>query len=344
VFTFSIETIDLTRIFQLSGTARRELGKELVALDKVNLQVKPGELFGLLGPNGAGKTTAIRILCTLLLPTSGKAYINGMDVVQDVTSVRRIINSVSGGETCGYGILTARENLRLFTELYGIPWRVAEPRVEYMLKVVGLDKYRGVRVNKLSTGMRQRLNFARGFTTDPKILFLDEPTVGLDVHSARRIRQFIRQWVTDNPDCAVLLTTHYMQEADELCDRIAIIDRGAIQACDSPRALKKLIQKETALDLVISGIEPLPEGWNQLRGVQHLTVVQEADRQVSCIHALLDDPEAGGELIRTVTGNGRRLLGLETTQPTLEDVFLQLTGRSLVSGSIDGGGENGASL
>ena len=333
--SFSIETVNLKRIFRLDRTARKESGKELVALDDINLQIKPGELFGLLGPNGAGKTTAIRILCTLLLPSSGEAYVDGRDVIREVSEVRRIINMVSGGETCGYGILTARENLRLFTELYGIPWRVAKPRIEHMLKIVGLDKNSSVRVNKLSTGMRQRLNFARGFTTDPKILFLDEPTVGLDVYSARQMRGFIKQWVTDHPDRTILLTTHYMMEADELCDRIAIIDKGNVQACDTPHALKKLVRKETALDLTINGLEPLPETWKQLKGVQSFTTTHDAENQVSRIHVLLDDPETSGELIRLVTGDGRRLLELETAQPTLEDVFLKLTGRSLVNEDMD---------
>ncbi len=329
--TYSIETEKLKRIFKLDRAARKDAGRELVALDDVDLQVKPGELFGLLGPNGAGKTTAIRILCTLLLPTTGRAFIEGMDVVKDVWKVRPIINMVSGGETCGYGILNATENLRLFTELYGIPWRVAKPRVDYMLKVVGLEKFRGVRTNKLSTGLRQRLNFARGFTTDPKVLFLDEPTVGLDVHSARQIRGFIKQWVADNPQRTILLTTHYMAEADELCDRIAIINQGVIQACDTPTALKKLVQKETTLDLTLSGLDPVPELLREINGVQRLTTSHETSQQVTYIHALLSDPEAGGELIRMVTGDGRRLVGLETAQPTLEDVFLKLTGRSLVN-------------
>ncbi len=327
--THSIEIENLKRVFKLDRAARNEAEKELVALDDVNLQVKPGELFGLLGPNGAGKTTAIRILCTLLMPSAGRALIQGHDVVTEVQKVRPIINMVSGGETCGYGILTARENLRLFTELYGIPWRKARSKVEDMLKVVGLDKYHGVRTNKLSTGMRQRLNFARGFTTEPTVLFLDEPTVGLDVHSARRIRAFIRQWVVDNPTRTILLTTHYMAEADELCDRVAIINQGRIQACDSPTALKKLIRKETTLDLTISGVEPIPELWGAIDGVQQLTSSHSSDEQITRIHALLSDPEAGGRLIQMVTSDKRRLLGLETVQPTLEDVFLKLTGRSL---------------
>ncbi|NQU05907.1 MAG: ABC transporter ATP-binding protein, partial [Calditrichaeota bacterium] len=318
-------------IFKLDRAARKDAGKELIALENVNLNIKTGELFGLLGPNGAGKTTTIRILCTLLLPSNGRAFISGYDVVKDIRKVRPIINMVSGGETCGYGILTARENLRLFTELYGIPWRIAKPRVERMLHEIGLDQFQNVRTNKLSTGFRQRVNFARGFTTDPKVLFLDEPTVGLDVPAARHIRGFLKEWLAENPERTILLTTHYMAEADELCDRIAIVNEGEIVACDKPSELKKLVQKETVLDITVSGIEPLPDESKDIRGVSQITISPEADKQVTQIHALLVDPEAGGELIRSVTSNGRRLVGLETQQPSLEDVFLKLTGRSLVA-------------
>ncbi len=333
--SYSIETENLCRVFKMDRTARKEAGKELVALDDVNLQIRTGELFGLLGPNGAGKTTVIRILCTLLLPTKGRAFIEGLNVARDVWKVRRLINMVSGGETCGYGILTCMENLRLFTELYGIPWRVAKPRVEFMLEVVGLSKFRGVKTNKLSTGMRQRLNFARGFITDPKVLFLDEPTVGLDVYAARSMRKFIRQWLYDNPQRTILLTTHYMAEADELCDRIAIIDKGVVQACDAPAALKKLVQKETSLDLTITGLDAIPSDWEKLEGVRNLTSTREVDNQLTRIHALLSDPGASGRLIQAVAGDGRRLVGLETVQPTLEDVFLKLTGRSLIDSDED---------
>jgi ABC-2 type transport system ATP-binding protein len=338
---FSIKTENLGRIFKLDRAARKDASKELVALKNVNLNVKTGELFGLLGPNGAGKTTTIRILCTLLLPTHGRALICGHDVVKDIKKVRPIINMVSGGETCGYGILSARENLRLFTELYGIPWRIAKPRVERMLHEIGLDKFKNVRTHKLSTGMRQRVNFARGFTTDPKVLFLDEPTVGLDVPSARHIRGFLKEWLAENPERTILLTTHYMAEADELCDRIAIVNEGSIVACDKPSELKKMVKKETILDITINGIEPPPAEWKDIRGVSQLSINTEADKQVTQIHALLTDPEAGGELIRSVTANGRRLLGMETQQPTLEDVFLKLTGRSLVAEDVS---ENGVAV
>lgn len=326
----SIEIVKLSREFKLDRMARRELGKILVALDEINLQVREGELFGLLGPNGAGKTTLIRILCTLLTPTSGSAYIHGLDVVKNMNKVRRIINMVSGGETCGYGILTATENLRLFTELYGIPWKVAKPRVERMLKIVGLDRYKGVRVNKLSTGMRQRVNFARGFTTEPQLLFLDEPTVGLDVHSAREIRDFLKTWMADHPTRTMLLTTHHMAEADELCDRVAIIDRGKMQACDSPAALKRIVQRETVLDMTISGIEPPPETWQRLSGVVRLTSESQPVDKVTKLRVLLETPDASGLFLHEVTSDGRRLLTLRTLEPTLEDVFIKLTGRQLV--------------
>ncbi|MDP8228638.1 MAG: ABC transporter ATP-binding protein [Candidatus Electryoneaceae bacterium] len=327
--SFSIEIEHLRRVFKLDRTARIKGEKTLTALDDINMQVRPGELFGLLGPNGAGKTTLIRILCTLLTSTAGRATIDGLDIDKDMWRVRRIINMVSGGDTCGYGILTAIENLRLFTELYGIPWKTAKPRIETMLKVVNLDRHRGVRINKLSTGMRQRMNFARGFITNPKVLFLDEPTVGLDVHSARDIRKFIVQWLKDHPENTILLTTHYMAEADEICDRVAIIDQGRIQACDSPAALKKSLQKETALELTIDKLDPLPEQLSKLTGVIRLAAQPEDQSKTTKIRALVESPEVGGALIQAISMNGRRLIGLHTIEPTLEDVFLKLTGRTL---------------
>ena len=326
---YSIETINIRRTFKIDRMARKDAGRILVALDDVNLQVKPGELFGLLGPNGAGKTTLIRILSTLLSPTSGEAYLNGIDAINDLKRVRPIINTVSGGETCGYGILTAAENLRLFTELYGIPWKVAKPRVEKMIHVVGLDKFKGVKVNKLSTGMRQRVNFARGFVTAPKVMFLDEPTVGMDVNAAREIRDFIRNWQSENPDCTILLTTHYMAEADELCDRVAIVDKGTTQGCDTPAALKKMVQKETALELTISGDEPVPDHWHSFTGIVKLVATPNPSEKVTGIRALLDSADASGRFINEITSTGRLLLDLRTSEPTLEDVFIKMTGRRL---------------
>lgn len=328
--SFAIETVDLTRIFRLSRLAAHRRGvKEIMALDRVNIQVKRGELFGLLGPNGAGKTTLIRILSTLLAPTSGRALVEGWDVEKNLNQVRRIINAVSGGETCGYGVLTPRENLRLFTEFYGIPWKVAKPRVEYMLKVTGLEEVADVRVNRLSTGQRQRISFARGFITEPKVLFLDEPTVGLDVPSALAVRQFVREWLKERPHATILLTTHYMAEADELCDRIAIIDRGKVVACDTPDNLKRSVSHRIGIELVVEGLDDISHHLHHLPGLVGLTVEKNIVDHTQRVHAIVESPEAGSRLLREISLNGRRLLHFKTLQTTLEDVFLHLTGRSL---------------
>src|SRR4029079_7648367 len=216
-------------------------GRDFVALDQVSLEVRPGELFGLLGPNGAGKTTLIKILTTLLAPSAGTAQVDGLDVVSQADEIRPRINMVSGGESSGYGILNVRENLWLFARIYGVPTAVAHERIDKMLDVVGLTDKARSRISHLSTGQRQKMNFCRGFITDPKILFLDEPTLGLDVTSARAIRAFIKEWMKERPERTMLLTTHYMAEADELCDRLAIIDKGRVLACDTPAALKRRV-------------------------------------------------------------------------------------------------------
>src|SRR5438552_10905194 len=169
------------------------------ALDGVSLEVRPGELFGLLGPNGAGKTTLIKILTTLLAPSAGRAWVDGKDVVAEAHAVRPLINMVSGGESSGYGILNVRENLWLFARIYGVPTAVAYERIEKMLNVVGLTDKAGTRISHLSTGQRQKMNFCRGFITDPKILFVVEHHLGLDVTSVRAIRSFIREWMPEAP-------------------------------------------------------------------------------------------------------------------------------------------------
>src|SRR5207245_9964779 len=183
---------------------------EFIALDNVNLEIKPGELFGLLGSNGAGKTTLIKILTTLLAPSRGSASVDGLDVVAQAQAVRQRINMVSGGETSGYGVLTVRENLWLFSQLYGVPHKEARCRIDRLLAAMELQEHADRRISHLSTGQRQKMNFCRGFVTNPKILFLDEPTLGLDVTSARAIRVFLREWMREKPDRTLLLTTHYM--------------------------------------------------------------------------------------------------------------------------------------
>lgn len=298
-----------------------------VALDQVSLEVRPGELFGLLGPNGAGKTTLIKILTTLLAPTSGTAEVDGLDVVRSAAEVRPRINMVSGGESSGYGILNVRENLWLFSRIYGVPTPVALERIDRMLGIVGMTDKAGSRISHLSTGQRQKMNFCRGFITDPKILFLDEPTLGLDVTSARAIRGFVREWMKERPERTLLLTTHYMAEADELCDRLAIIDKGKVLACDTPANLKRQVQKYPLYELSLA---PGVGGWDAvgaLPGV-HQATTTTTPTTVELKVSLHDEP-AIGAVVQSLVTSGGRVLSMKKVEPTLEDVFIELVGHGL---------------
>jgi ABC-2 type transport system ATP-binding protein len=303
---------------------------EFVALAGVSLDVRPGELFGLLGPNGAGKTTLIKILTTLLAPSTGRAWVDGKDVVADPHAVRPLINMVSGGESSGYGILTVRENLWLFARIYGVANADVAARIDRMLGVVNLADKAQSRVSHLSTGQRQKMNFCRGFITDPKILFLDEPTLGLDVTSARAIRQFLKQWMAERPDRTLLLTTHYMAEADELCDRLAIIDKGKVLACDTPTALKRRVQKYPIFEL------SLAPGANGVAELSRLPGVHQATRGETPttveLKVALEEESAVGGVVQRVVQDGGKILTLKKVEPTLEDVFIELVGHGLSDG------------
>ena len=197
--SYAVETFDLNRIFKLKKKRKEKNKTErgVVALDNVNLKIHSGELFGILGPNGAGKTTLIKILSTLLLPTSGTALVDGIDVVKYPEKVRKKINMISGGEHCGYGILTVRETLWMFSQFYGIPAKVAFEKIDELMKILDMEKFAKTKIGKLSTGLRQKLNIMRGFVCDPKIFFLDEPTLGLDVQVSRDVRNYIKKWIKE---------------------------------------------------------------------------------------------------------------------------------------------------
>lgn len=322
-----MKTEELTRVFRLRKREAREGRREILALDRVNLEVQKGELFGLLGPNGAGKTTLIKILATLLSPTSGRAWVAGVDVVENPVEVRRHINMVTGGETSGYGLLTVEENLWMFSQFYGIPSREARHRIRKLLSLVGMADRAKTKVYHLSSGMRQKMNIVRGFLTEPEILFLDEPTLGLDVQTARTIRDFIRQWLKEHPDRTILLTTHYMHEADELCYRVAIIDRGKILACAPPAELKKTLQREAVFRLYVEGMR---DATSVLTGLQEIRAFaqSEVDGRLS-LDLILADEEALVSVLSRLRAAGARLAELRKEEPTLEDVFLALVGRKL---------------
>jgi len=326
---FAIEAENLGRIYKIRGTKKEKaIRKELVALADVNLGIEQGELFGLLGPNGAGKTTLIKILTTLLAPTSGQARVAGHDVITAPQLIRPLINMVSGGESSGYGLLTVRENLWMFSQFYGVPSKEAYHRIDELLKRVGIFDRRHTKSADLSTGLRQKMNIVRGFMTDPKVLFLDEPTLGLDVGASREVRGLIREWLDEAKSRTLLLTTHYMVEADELCDRVAIINQGRVLACDTPSALKQRLQKDAIFEvdtsplngLTAKMIEDLPE-------VRKATTLEHDGG--ATLNLSLVAEAALAHVINVFTHKNVRILKLSKREPTLEDVFVDLVGRSM---------------
>jgi ABC-2 type transport system ATP-binding protein len=336
----AIETKALRRIYKIRGPKAKGDAKTRVALDGIDLQVERGELFGLLGPNGAGKTTLIKILATLLLPSSGSAAVDGLDVVRDTEELKRRISMVSGGETSGYGLLTVEENLWMFSRFYGLENKVVRERLNTLFKVMGIEDRRRAKISDLSTGLRQKMNFIRGFVTDPTVVFLDEPTLGLDVQAARDVRSFVRQWMHDHPERTLLLTTHYMAEADELCDRLAIIDNGKLLVCDTPANLKKSLQTEAVFNLTVAPLGAKPKDGDLLEAVAGVRHVNVADVNGHTELALtLRAEDALPNVLAYLTRRGSSLIALEKREPTLEDVFIKVTGRRL---DQDTSGDQGA--
>ncbi len=314
---YAVETIDLWRIY-------KDKDREVVALRDVNIKVKTGELFGILGPNGAGKTTLIRILTTLLLPTRGEAFVHGYNVKTEDYKIRPIINLVSGGEYGGYGLLRVEENLWMFAQFYGIPTPEAKRRIRELAERIGFeDKLRDF-VRTLSLGERQKMNIIRGFLTDPLVIFLDEPTLGLDVPTAKIIRNFIKSWLRENPDRTVLLTTHYMLEAEELCDRIAIIDRGRIVAVGSVEELRKIAKNYISAIIEFYGTTP-PSGIAGIRGTD-LKEISPGHYKGKIVGEGENDII---EYLEAIIKSGGKLKYFHLQKPSLEDVFISLVGRGL---------------
>ena len=331
----AVRTENLGRVYKISESKKDE-PKELIALGDVNLEVQSGELFGLLGPNGAGKTTLIKILTTLLAPSSGRAWVAGLDVVDQAHEIRPRINMVSGGESSGYGLLTVRENLWMFSQFYGMPSKEANDTIRKLLGVVGLEDRLNTKTSDLSTGMRQKMNVVRGFMTDPSVIFLDEPSVGLDVGAARDVRQFVRNWMEDHPDRTVMLTTHYMVEADELCDRVAIINAGKVLACDKPAVLKRQLQKEAIFKLEVSPLDGAdPDTFGSIPGVSNFT--HHAVDGGATLEFILNDEDVLPAVVGQLSAHDIHLQNLEKREPTLEDVFVKLVGMSMeeVEGAED---------
>jgi ABC-2 type transport system ATP-binding protein len=306
----TIETFDLTKKFG-----------DLVAVDKLNIGVEQGEVFALLGPNGAGKTTTISMLCTILKTSSGTARVNGYDIVKQATQVRKSIGIVFQDPSID-DRLTGRENLYMHANLYGVPTSEQKPRIESVLKLVELEDRADDILRTYSSGMRRRLEIARGLIHYPKILFLDEPTIGLDPQTREHIWTYIQE-LKKTHDITIVLTTHYMEEADRLSDRVAIIDYGKIVALDTPAKLKETlegdvitIKTETPQRLASAMAKMLAISKTRIAGDSVEITVREGKKLLP-------------KIVDLATENGVDIESVSIREPSLEDVFIHYTGRAI---------------
>ncbi|MEA2498225.1 MAG: type transport system ATP-binding protein [Actinomycetota bacterium] len=316
----AIEAVDLRRTYQTTTGILKRRSVEIEAVRGVSFEVAEGELFGLLGPNGAGKTTTIKMLITLLIPTAGSAKVLGYDVVKDAATVRERIGYVFGGDRGLYERLSALDNMRYFAELYGVPARQQKQRIGELLEMVGLTGREKERVEGFSRGMRQRLHIARGLIHDPPVVFLDEPTIGVDPVGARELRHTIAS-LTERGK-TVLLTTHYMFEADSLCDRIAVIAGGRIIGAGTPEELKRNVADRTIIEVEAFGVqEPALERLRGVEGVASVAVEERGQAQF-----LLVQSSRGSELTQTLLGHldGVRIGRVIAREPTLEDAYVAM--------------------
>jgi ABC-2 type transport system ATP-binding protein len=305
-----IETNQLTRSFN-----------SLTAVDKLDITVESGEIFGLLGPNGAGKTTTISMLCTILKPTSGTAKVNGFDIVKEATQVRKSIGIVFQ-EPSVDDRLTGRENLYMHANLYGIPAGDQKSRIDNVLKLVELEDRADDLLRTYSGGMRRRLELARGLIHYPKVLFLDEPTIGLDPQTRDHVWKYIRE-LKETHDITVVLTTHYMDEADRLSDRIAIMDYGKIIALDTSAKLKETLEGDVII-VKASNLDALFSLITEKMGLQKTRIV----------NGTIETTVRNGEgmlprIVETATQNKIYVESISLREPNLEDVFLHYTGRMI---------------
>lgn len=316
----AIETRGVTRTFESRKGFLFQDVTRTEALRGIDLTVERGAIFGLLGPNGAGKTTLTKILSTLLLPSAGRAFVLGHDVVREAAWLRPRMGLVLGGERGLYNRISARENLRYFADLYGIPRPEREARITEVLTRVDLEAAADRRVEEFSRGMKQKLHLARGILHRPQILFLDEPTIGLDPKSARETRKLVRSLVADG--VTIFLTTHYMFEAEELCPRLAILSKGRIVAQDTIANLRHLVGGDRTIEAEAYGFED-----RELESVRHLPGVSrmltEEFGPVSRVTLRVRTDGTGPDAVRSLLPNHPEL-SVRERRTSLEDVYLDL--------------------
>jgi ABC-2 type transport system ATP-binding protein len=309
----AIETKNLTKKFG-----------RLTAVDGVNIHVEQGEIFGLLGPNGAGKSTIISMLCTIMKPTSGTATVNGYDIITQPSLVRKSIGIVFQDPSVD-DRLTGKENLEMHADLYGVPASEKKSQIDKVLELVELSDRSNDFVRNYSSGMRRRLEIARSLVHTPKVLFLDEPTIGLDPQSRDHIWSYIRELLKVE-DITIILTTHYMEEADKLCDRVAIIDHGSIVALDAPESLKEKLGGETIT--IKTQNNPLYLEKIKEMGITKSVMIagDEVKMTVDNAHTILS------HVVDVASKNGIIIESISLQEPQLDDVFLHYTGRALREG------------
>jgi ABC-2 type transport system ATP-binding protein len=316
----AIEVESLTRTYRSRKGVLRRSTTTVEALRGISFEVERGELFGLLGPNGAGKTTTIKILTTLLLPTSGSARVLGFDPARQPQEVRRLIGYVFGGDRGLYDRLSGLDNLKYFADIYRVPVSRKRARIEELLELVGLSGRERERVETYSRGMRQRLHIARGLLHDPELLFLDEPTIGLDPVGARELRDTIAG--LRDAGKTILLTTHYMFEADELCGRIAVIANGRFVATGTPRDLKATVADQTIVEIETFGVSE--DAIGRLRTVPGVTAVGVETREQAQV--VLVQSAMGASLVQGLLEqlDGVTIGKVVAREPTLEDAYVEL--------------------
>lgn len=307
---YIIETKDITKKYD-----------DFFAVKSVNLKVPKNSVYGILGPNGAGKTTLISMLCTILHPTSGTAIVNGYDIVKNPNEVRKSIGIVFQSRALD-DILTGREHLEMHASLYGVPHEIRNQRIEEVLDLIALGNKADEYVKTYSGGMKRRLEIGRGLVHHPKILFLDEPTLGLDPQTRESIWKYIRQ-LNQNEDITVLMTTHYMEEADRLCEEVAIIDQGQIITSDSPKNLKRQLKADT-ITLTVDNEQKFIEKARELDFIKDIFQVNSEIKLMV---------EMGENLVPKVVNfaskEGIFIRSIELEHPNLEDVFIKYTGRKI---------------
>ena len=307
----AVEITSLGRIYKPRGNS-----PQIIALNDVSLAIEEGEIHGLLGPNGAGKTTLVKVLSTVLLPTSGTASILGHDVVSETQAVRPLIGLVLGGDRGFYRLLTGRQNLEYWAALYKVPSSTAKRRVSDLLEMVNLTDRADYLFETYSRGMKQRLHLARGLVGDAKVLFLDEPTTGLDPIAARLFQSLVIALKSEGR--TILLTTHDMAEAEAVCDRVTLIDRGRILAVETPRSLSTLVAQFERIEFD-GGPEGLVEALPSVPGVAAVSSLQEGSYRIE-----LDDESRTSSVLEMLVAAG--VTSLRTTRPSLEEVYIRVVG------------------